>query len=91
VRTRAWSDGQLDAAEARLAERGLLTDGALTVEGRSQREEIEAATDDQCTPMVAALDKHGSELVALLTPWGDAIKAAGGYPAQGPHELAPSR
>jgi hypothetical protein len=91
VRTRAWSDGQLDAAEQRLVERGLLADGALTDEGRARREAVEAATDAQCEPIVAALGDGGDELVALLTPWGDAIKAAGGYPAQGPHELAPSR
>jgi hypothetical protein len=91
VRTRAWSDGQLDAAEARLVERGLVADGALTDEGRARREAIEAATDAQCEPIVTVLGTRGPELVALLTPWGDAIKAAGGYPAQGPHELAPSR
>jgi hypothetical protein len=91
VRTRAWSDGQLDAAEERLVERGLLADGTLTVEGRSQREAIEAATDAQCEPIVVALGDRGQELIALLTPWGDAIKAEGGYPAQGPHELASSR
>jgi hypothetical protein len=91
VRTRAWSDTQLDAAEERLVERGLLADGALTVEGRERREAIEAATDAQCEPIVAALGDRGDELVALLTSWGDAIKAAGGYPAQGPHELAPTR
>jgi hypothetical protein len=91
VRTRAWSDTQLDAAEERLVERGLLADGALTVEGRERREAIEVATDAQCQPIVAALGDRGDELVALLTSWGDAIKAAGGYPAQGPHELAPAR
>ncbi len=91
VRTRAWSDQQLDAAEARLVDRGLVAGGALTVEGRTKRESVEAATDAQCEPIVGALGDHGEELVALLTPWGDAVKAAGGYPAQGPHELAPAR
>jgi hypothetical protein len=91
VRTRAWSDEQLDAAEQRLVDRGLVADGALTAEGRAQREAVEVATDAQCAPIVAALSDRGEELVALLVPWGDAIKAAGGYPAQGPHELAPSR
>jgi hypothetical protein len=89
VRTRAWSDEQLDAAEARLVERGLLADGALTDEGRALREAIEAATDAQCIPMLDALGDDGlEELIGLLAPWGDAIRAAGGYPAQGPHELA---
>jgi hypothetical protein len=89
VRTRAWSDEQLDAAEARLVERGLLAGGALTEEGRALRESIESATDAQCVPMLDALGDDGlEELIGLLRPWGDAIRDAGGYPAQGPHELA---
>jgi hypothetical protein len=89
VRTRAWSDEQLDAAEARLVERGLLAGGALTDEGRALRESIEAATDAQCAPMLDALGNDGlEELIGLLTPWGKAVRDAGGYPAQGPHELA---
>ena len=36
VRTRAWSDEQLDAAEDRLVERGLVAGGALTAEGRAR-------------------------------------------------------
>ncbi|HWD55778.1 MAG TPA: hypothetical protein VG346_11685 [Acidimicrobiales bacterium] len=91
VRTRAWSDTQLDAAEGRLVERGLLADGALTGAGRALRESIEVATDAQCTPMLDALGDEGfAELVGLLAPWGQAIRDAGGYPAQGPHELAPA-
>jgi hypothetical protein len=89
VRTRAWSDAQLDAAEQRLVARGLLADGALTDEGRARRESIEAATDVQCTPMLDALGDDGlEELIGLLAPWGAAIRNAAGYPAQGPHELA---
>lgn len=89
VRTRAWSDEQLDAAEARLVRRGLLADGALTDEGRMLRESIEVSTDAQCTPMLDALGSDGlEELIGLLAPWGEAIRDAGGYPAQGPHELA---
>jgi hypothetical protein len=89
IRTRAWSDEQLDAAEARLVDRGLLADGALTDEGRMLRESIEVATDAQCTPMLDALGDDGlDELMGLLAPWGKAIREAAGYPAQGPHELA---
>jgi hypothetical protein len=90
VRTRAWSPEQLDAAEKRLVTRGLLADGTLTDNGRAVREEIEVRTDAQCTPMLDALGDDGlEELIGLLTPWGNAIREAGGYPAQGPHELAP--
>jgi hypothetical protein len=91
VRTRAWSDSQLDEAEARLIARGLMADGALTEEGRTVREGIERATDVQCKPMVAALGDGIGELIDLLAPWGQAIREAGGYPPQGPHDLAPVR
>ena len=91
VRTRAWSAEQLDAAEGRLTDRGLVADGALTVEGRAVREAIEVATDGQCEPVLDALGETLDELVGVLTPWGQAIRAAGGYPPQGPHDLAPAR
>ena len=88
IRTRAWSDDELDAAEARLVERGLLRDGRLTPEGRAAREAVEQATDRQCRPFVEALGEDIDELLRLLLPWGGAIREAGGYPAAGPHDLA---
>jgi hypothetical protein len=90
VRTRAWSDADLDAAEARLTERGLLAGDGLSELGRSAREEIERATDRQCRPIVDALGDDLDALVALLQPWGAAIRAAGGYLPTGPHDLARS-
>ncbi len=91
VRTRAWSAEQLDAAEARLSGRGLVADGAFTAEGRALRESVEVATDAQCDVMLDALGGSMDELLALLIPWGQAVRAAGGYPPQGPHDLAPVR
>ena len=88
VRTRAWTDTQLDAAEARLVDRGLLGDGDLTPEGRAEREAVETATDRQCRPIVDALGDDLDELLGILGPWGKAIRAAAGYPASGPHDLA---
>ena len=88
IRTRAWSDGDLDAAEARLAERGLVADGAFTPAGRSAREDVERATDRQCRPIVEALGDDLDALVEILLPWGRAIRDARGYPASGPHDLA---
>ncbi|MDY7099833.1 MAG: hypothetical protein S0880_01470 [Actinomycetota bacterium] len=88
VRTRAWSDAQLDAAEARLAGRGLVADGALTEKGRAEREAVEVATDRQCRPIVAALGDELDELVGLLGRWGAEVRGAQGYPASGPHDLA---
>src|SRR3546814_13920354 len=51
VRSRAWSDAELDAAEERLASRGLVADGAFTDAGRAAREEVEVATDAACEPI----------------------------------------
>jgi hypothetical protein len=89
VRTRAWTDDQLSAAEDRLRSRALVDDNGLTLEGRARREAVEAATDEQCRPAVAALGDDLPELLAVLEPWGAAIRAAGGYPPSGPHDLAP--
>ena len=91
VRTRAWSAEQLDRAEGRLSERGLVAGGALTEAGRTLRESIEAATDAQCEPVLVALGDDVDELIGVLGPWGQAVRDAGGYPAQGPHDLAPAR
>jgi hypothetical protein len=89
IRTRAWSDDQLGAAEERLRSRGLVDDSGLTDRGREQREAVEIATDRQCGPVVAALGDDLPELIAILEPWGVAIRATGGYLPSGPHDLAP--
>jgi hypothetical protein len=91
IRTRAWSDPQLDRAEARLQARGLVGDGALTDDGRALREAVEVATDGQCQVMIDRLGDGFDELMELLSPWGRALRDAGGYPPQGPHDLAPVR
>lgn len=88
VRTRAWTDEHLDAAEERLVSGGLVKDGALTPEGRSRREAVEAATDRACRPIVDNLGDDLDELVSVLGQWSKDIQAAGGYPSSGPHELA---
>jgi hypothetical protein len=88
VRTRAWTDAELDAAEERLIERGMVADGQITDDGRETREEIERTTDRQCRSIVEQLGSDLGELLAVLRPWGDAIRDAGGYPRSGPHDLA---
>jgi hypothetical protein len=80
VRTRAWDDAALDAAEEHLAAGGLVAGGALTERGRAAREEVERTTDRQCAPIVDALGDELDELVAILSAWDVEIRAAGGYP-----------
>lgn len=87
-RTRMWSESEYDAAESVLEAEGLLAHGQLTGEGRSFREEIEVATDRQCRPIVDALGDDLDGLLDVLRPWGEAIRAARGYPPAGPHDLA---
>jgi Helix-turn-helix family len=87
-RSRAWSDADFDAAEERLEARGLLADHQLTERGRAEREAVEVATDAQCQPIVHALGDDLDELLAILHPWGAAIRGACGYPPSGPHDLA---
>jgi hypothetical protein len=88
VRTRAWTDDELDAAERRLTGRGAFAGGAFTDQGRAEREAIEQATDRQCQPIVDALGDDFDELIAILLPWGAAIREAGGYLGGGAADLA---
>jgi hypothetical protein len=88
VRTRAWSDDELDAAEARLTARGLLHDGGFTEAGRAARESVERDTDAQLRPAVEALGDDAEELTTRLAAWSEAVRAAGGY-ISGPSQLHP--
>jgi hypothetical protein len=88
VRSRAWSDDELDAGVGRLEERGLIAGGQFTEEGRREREAIELSTDRQCRPSIHALGDDYDAVLAVLEPMGRAIRAQGGYPASGPHDLA---
>jgi hypothetical protein len=88
IRSRAWSEDELDEAKQRLRGRGLLDGDAFSDAGRTAREEVERATDHQCRPIVEALGDDFDELVAILRPWGAAVRDAGGYLPSGPHELA---
>ena len=88
IRTRAWSDADLDDAEARLVARGLVSDGAFTPTGRALREQVEAVTDQLCHPIIESLGDDFDELIAIVGPWSESIKAAGGYPGAGPQDLA---
>ncbi|MBY0286482.1 MAG: hypothetical protein K2X52_04965 [Mycobacteriaceae bacterium] len=88
VRTRGWSDAELDAAIADLESRGLIDDDGLTDRGRQEREAIETRTDAQCAPVLRALGDDFEKAVVVLRRFSDAVRAAQGYPAAGPHDLA---
>jgi hypothetical protein len=79
IRSRAWSEEQLDAGFARLIERGWIEGDAFTPAGRTVREAIEWNTDRQLRPAIEALGRDFDELIEFLTPAGGRIRDAGGY------------
>jgi hypothetical protein len=88
-RSRGWSEADYEEAIERLATDGYITrEGALTTQGRASREHVEKLTDVQMECVVRALGSQIDELITILKPWGAAIRAAKGYPAAGPHDLA---
>jgi hypothetical protein len=88
IRSRGWSGAELDDGIQRLEERGLVRDGSFTEQGRKEREAIEVNTDRQCRPVIDSLGDDFDEVINALAPIGRAIRAEGGYPASGPHEMA---
>jgi hypothetical protein len=82
VRSRGWTEDELDAACDRLRSRGLLDGDGLTDAGRSLREGIDDDTDRMEARLVAALASDAQRLFDLLDPWCDLIVADGGYPVR---------
>jgi hypothetical protein len=82
VRTRGWTDDELDAGCDRLRSRRLLEGDALTHAGRGLRDDIEAATDVMEQRMVDALGDDADRFFTLLDGWCEQVVAASGYPAR---------
>jgi hypothetical protein len=82
VRTRGWTDDELDAACEHLRSRGLLEADDLTNTGRALRDEIEAATDVMERRMIDALGDDADRFFTLLDGWCERVVAAGGYPGR---------
>ncbi|HEY1278951.1 MAG TPA: hypothetical protein VGF22_04710 [Acidimicrobiales bacterium] len=80
VRTRGWSEDEIDGAVERLRERGLVEDETFTVDGEALRADVELCTDRQERPIVEALGDDAEQLLRLLTPMTDAVIATKGYP-----------
>ena len=79
--TRGWSDEQWAAATDRLAERGLVADGALTDEGRRLRAEVEAGTDElSAAPWLYLGPERTARVVELGRALSARLVAAGAYP-----------
>ncbi len=87
-RTRAWSDEQFEAAHQRLRSRGLVDEIGFTAAGRQLRDDIETNTDLQMAGIARTLGSSLQELIDILLPWGEDIRAGHGYPSSGPHDLA---
>jgi len=90
VRTRAWSDEELDAGVERVVAKGWIAadTGMLTAAGRDLRERIERDTDRQMQPALDAVGDGLEPALGHLTAWGRTIRAGCGYPSDGPHDLA---
>jgi hypothetical protein len=92
VRSRGWSDEDLDAGQERMASRGWWANGQPTEQGMAAREDVETATDGQCRPIVDALGTDDTEaLIRILTPWSRKIREAGGYPTLAQRPVSAAR
>lgn len=78
--TRGWSEEQLQAASARLAERGLVVDGELSTEGRDLRVRVEQATDRAERAVLEAIGQDFEPTVEKLSAWSARCVAAGAFP-----------
>ena len=82
---RSWGDDDWDAAEARLAERGLVDGGRLTAAGQSVRDEVEQVTDRLAVGPWAHLGAERTEqLATLLHPLRSRVLATGRIPGGNP-------
>lgn len=82
---RGWTDDEWGGAEAALAARGWLADGALTEGGREGRRQIEDLTDDlAAAPWTTLGPDATSRLHELLAPMAKAIVDAGAVPFPNP-------
>jgi hypothetical protein len=80
VRTRGWSEQQIDDSLDDLRERGLMEGDEFTEAGEQLRADIELCTDLQERPIVHAIGDDFEELCMILTPIKDELVAGGAYP-----------
>ena len=78
--TRGWSPEAMAAADAALAERGLVAECTLTPDGRRLRASVEEQTEAAMAPLLDAIGPDLPELTRQLDAWSAAIIAAGAAP-----------
>jgi hypothetical protein len=78
--TRGWTPEAMAAADAGLAVRGLVADGALTDAGRRLRDTVEEQTEAALAPALEAIGPELPALTAQLDEWSAAIVAGGAAP-----------
>jgi hypothetical protein len=73
-KARGWSDEEWAAAQARLADRGLVADGAITPAGTALRAQIEQTTDELADAPWQALGAEKTQRLAdLLRPMAKSL------------------
>ena len=82
VRSRGWTDDELEAACERLRSRGLLDVDTLTTAGFELREDIESRTDDQERRMVDAISDDADRFFTITDAWAQRVVDGGGYPGR---------
>lgn len=78
--TRGWAPEVMAAADAALAERGLVADGSITAEGRRVRDLVEEQTEAAMGPLLEAIGPGLPELTRRLDEWSARIVAGGAAP-----------
>lgn len=85
IRSRAWDVEQVEAAQAKLAQQGILQDGELTSAGQELRERIEQHTDRLDTaPFLNLGEAATQQLLDLIQPMSQLITNHGGIGSRPP-------
>lgn len=78
LKTRAWSEEEMEQARTDLERRGLLENGALTGRGQELRNAVEDTTDRLAVAPWEKLGEDAQEFIKLMEPLTQRILAGGG-------------
>jgi hypothetical protein len=79
--TRGWSAERLAAAVSSLEQRGWMSNGSLTADGRRSRLELEAATDTTQDELIAGLGGDVDQLINRAAALSDLVMAVPAFPS----------